>query len=140
VRNQSFVANLQIANIELIGELDGVIEQLLSGGVIVGQDATIVEIREADEEPAEEQATDVREGQQPAHTSRAKGLKTVWRVLQAVLQGQEPRGMPAQWHLTEAPDVRLPEGDTLGQFARAVEPNFCQRVGGASAEQGHREL
>ena len=92
----AFLTQFEVAGLEFVGERDRAGHQFRTCLGVVGDDAIGVQVRQADQEAAEQQAFDERERQVADEFALAVGFEGVHLVAQTVAQDGEPARVVAQ--------------------------------------------
>ena len=134
MRDRPLVTQLEMAHVELLGQLDRAIDERSSGLFAVGDDSAVVEIRQADQEAAEEQAF------HGSKRKNARGLVALARlqvarfVAQAVFQHHRPARMVAQRDNPPPADEGQPSLYPLRRYLLPVE---FDRAGSGRRDRRH---
>src|SRR5438105_13364020 len=87
------MSQFEVAHAEFVRQRTSAIHEQPGGCCIVREYAPVVDIRQAYQESAKEQATDISEGQDPTRLLFLAGLQAKGDMLQAALQNDRPGRM-----------------------------------------------
>lgn len=132
------VPQFEVPGVQFVGEADGPVdEQRLHLGRL-GDDAVSVEVRQADEEAAEQGIAHERQGQVPAHLAADGGLDGVSVVVEAVARDGEPVGVLGERAGPHGLREGGQGGNAAGQTGTGQDRN--QRRRGVGRLPNHRTL
>src|SRR6516162_11262909 len=92
----TLVTQLQVTDAQFVREADRPVDEAPRRLVVRGDDATGVEVRQADEEAAEEEAAHEYERQQADRPVALRGFEQIRLVAQSVLEDRQPIHVPAE--------------------------------------------
>src|SRR4051794_36808831 len=88
--NQHFMAQLKVANVELVGESDRLIDKVVRRFIIGCRNSAGIQVRGTDKETTEQTAADGYQRQPPHRTAAANRLQRLRPVSQSALENVEP--------------------------------------------------